>query len=79
MSKMHNFFVAIQPHKQHDYQAIADGHGTGSLCCIHSKFFDHTLASHTSWNIKLYAIKAIKKSTWSIEWNYDKMSRDFEI
>jgi hypothetical protein len=78
MSNLNEFLIHAQEGRQHLYQALSDGVYRGNLRCIRSYF--KSLANQpplTDFQRRCNA--AIKVCRQSIEWNYGKVSSDFQI
>lgn len=78
MSKLNEFLVAIQLGRQYEYQALGDGVYGGFLRCIRS-YFKSRAGEPPLTEYQHMCNVAIKKCRQSIEWNYGKVSNQFEI
>lgn len=78
MSQLNTFLVHLQQGRQHEYQALGDGVYGTNLRCIRS-YFKSRAGQPPLTDQQRRCNAAIKKCRQSIEWNYGKVSRDFEI
>ncbi len=78
MSHLNEFLARIQQGRAKEYQALGDGVYGGSLRCIRS-YFQSRAGQPPLLDEERRCNAAIKKCRQSIEWNYGKVSNDFEI